>query len=134
MQVQVADLPTLLSQSAATPEFREAVLNYQAHRSADLITTNPGAPHVKVLRVISKLLEEASTLEIRSVDLDGRSGCSSFHGTLGVNDGEAEFRFVWDCAWRAKQQGWRDAWGTPDQIRAAQTFGYQCFQTFERTR
>jgi hypothetical protein len=49
-----------------------------------------------------------------------------------VNGGELKYDFAWDCSWRARQEGWFDFWGAPDQIRAAGEFGYQCFERFER--
>lgn len=134
MQVQAADLDSLLAQSAATREFREAVTAFAAGKDSPLVRHKAGAPPVKVLRVISKLLEAEPQLAVREVEVDGVSGCSSFVGVLRVNGGEAAFRFRWDCAWRAEQEGWFDAWGSPDQIRAARTFGYQCFETFERAK
>jgi hypothetical protein len=39
--------------------------------------------------------------------------------------------FAWDCRWRAQQQGWVDAFGFPDQIRAADEFGWNCFQHWQ---
>jgi hypothetical protein len=37
------------------------------------------------------------------------------------------FAFVWDCRWRADEQGWIAPSGTPDQARAARVFGWRCF-------
>jgi hypothetical protein len=42
-----------------------------------------------------------------------------------------KFDFVWDCQWRAVQQGWTDHFGLPDQIRAAREFGWRCFQHWQ---
>jgi hypothetical protein len=58
------------------------------------------------------------------------SGCSDFRGTLTV---EAEgatrtFVFAWCCQWRADREGWRDAFGFSDQIRAAREFDWRCFE------
>ena len=33
--------------------------------------------------------------------------------------------------WRAEQQGWVDAFGFPDQIRAADEFGWNCFHRWQ---
>ncbi len=135
MPTEVATLDALLDSSAATPEFRQALTFLASGRSSGpAIRFNAGAPPVKVVRVLSKLLEVEKDLEIREVDIRANSGCSDFAGTLEVNRGERQYDFTWDCAWRAKQEGWADAFGHPDQIRAAREFGYQCFERFERTR
>ena len=132
MPATAQDLDTLLEQSAATSEFKAAVKALRIGRgSGDLVKANAGAPPVKVLRVISKLLEEEPATEIREVEIRGQSGCSDFAGSLWVN-GENEYRFVWDCRWRAEQEGMTDHWGYPDQRRAVEVFGYQCFEEFQR--
>lgn len=134
MPLLVQDIQSLLQQSSATEEFKTAVQDLQGGRSNPAIQFNRAVPPVKALRAISKLLEAAPNEEIRSVSIQARSGCSDFEGTVQVNGGEMEFRFVWDCAWRAEQEGYRDHWGSPDQIRAAREFGYQCFQQFDRVK
>lgn len=132
MTTTVQDLETLLEASAATQGFKDAVLQLKAGRSADKIAYNPGVPPVKALRAISKLLEDQPALAIDSVNIQATSGCSDFVGTLDVNGGEQRFEFVWDCAWRAEAQGYKDHFGYPDQIRAAREFGYQCFKQFKQ--
>ena len=132
MTTQTQDLESLLSQSSATEEFKEAARGFESGRTSPLITTNMSAPQVKVMRVITKLLEAEPKLEIRAIELRGASSCSGFRGDLKVNDGEVAIDFNWDCAWRAEQEGWRDAFGYVDQARAARQFGYQCFEKFER--
>jgi hypothetical protein len=132
MPVVTCDIETLLAQSTAGEAFKAAVRDLARGRKSDLIGFGWGAPPVKVLRVISKLLETEPSLEISEVNLDGHSGCSDFEGTVHVNGNERTYEFRWDCEWRAKQEGFRDAFGYPDQIRAAQEFGYQCFERFER--
>jgi len=127
---QVNSLETLLEASAAAAEFKQAVRAFEKGRDSERIRFNPGAPAVKVLRAISKLLEERPDLAIENVSIDARSGCSDFIGALTANPGAREFEFVWDCKWRAEQTGWTDPLGFPDQIRAAREFGYQCFQKF----
>jgi hypothetical protein len=117
MPAVIHDLETLLSQSAATADFKQAVQDLKDNKRQALIVYNSGSPPVKVLRTISKLLEEFPNEVIETVKLDGSSGCT----------------FVWDCKWRAEQEGWTDHFGYPDQIRAAREFGYQCFETFNRT-
>ena len=89
-------------------------------------------PAVKVERVLTQLLAEHRHEPIERVEIDARSGCSDFSGTLAATIGGSTrtFDFVWDCRWRAEQEGWRDHWGEPDQIRAAREFGWQCFASW----
>lgn len=134
MTVTVQSLDTLLAASAATEEFREAVVRLERGEPQSQIRFPAGSPTIKILRVIAKLLEVAPTLEIRSAEIVAVSGCSDFAGTLSVNDGERLYEFIWDCRWRAEQQGYTTWYGQPDQARAAREFGYQCFQKFERVR
>ena len=124
-------LEDMLAASSATEEFKDAVRTLERGKSTPLIKYNPGAPAVKVLRAISKLLETEPALEIKSLTLNATSGCSDFVGSLTVND-EIKFELVWDCSWRAKEENYTDHFGYPDQIRAAREFGYQCFQIFKR--
>jgi hypothetical protein len=128
----VQSLDEIMATSAASPAFKEALLAFAAGRSTPLIAHNHGSPHVKVLRVVTKLLEAEPALEVRSVEIKGTSGCSNFIGDISVNSGDCAFAFRWDCRWRAEQNRWRDGFGQPDQIRAAREFGYQCFSQFER--
>ncbi|MCC6546788.1 hypothetical protein IT570_06425 [Candidatus Sumerlaeota bacterium] len=122
----------LLAASSVTREFRAALEGLAAgNKSSERIRFGPGNPPVKVLRAICGLLEFEPTLAIDRVDVDGASGCSDYRGTISVNDGARKFHFVWDCAWKAKEMGWKDMFGDYDQIRAARTFGYRCFETFK---
>ena len=41
------------------------------------------------------------------------------------------YEFVWDCRWRAEQEGWTDCFGFPDQIRAAREYDWRCFERWE---
>ena len=68
-----------------------------------------------------------------SPQVDARSGCSDFVGTAVVEGGGESrvIRFAWDCRWRAEQEGWVDAFGFPDQIRAADEFGWNCFHRWQ---
>lgn len=134
MTTTVQDLETLLNASAATDDFKNAVEQLQAGKSPDKIAYNPGVPAVKAIRAISKLLEVEPGLAIDSVNIQATSGCSDFIGTIDVNGGQERFNFVWDCAWRAKEQDYKDHFGYPDQIRASREFGYQCFEKFERVK
>jgi hypothetical protein len=90
------------------------------------------SPAVKVARVLTQLFAELPEARIERVELDARSGCSDFIGTVTVHaDGSARvFDFVWDCRWKAAKEGWFDHWGEPDQIRAAREFDWQCFSTW----
>jgi hypothetical protein len=131
----VPTLDDLLERSSATDTFKSSVRDFAADRKfSEAISASPGSPPVKVLRAIQQLLDEHATLEVASVFVDGRSGCSDFRGHLDAHlaDGtRIRFRFVWDCAWRARQEGWKTFWGDPDQQKAAQVFGYRCFESFE---
>jgi hypothetical protein len=94
------------------------------------------APAVKVVRVLTQLLSELPDSRIDRVEIDARSGCSDFSGTVTAHvDGTTRvFEFTWDCRWRAAEEGWVDHWGEPDQIRAAREFGWRCFAKWaERT-
>jgi len=64
------------------------------------------------------------------VEIEGRSGCSNFTGECRLEPGGVRITFDWDCAWKARVEG-LTAYGFPDQQRAAQQFGYDCFRVFE---
>ncbi len=128
----VQTLDELLNNSAARPEFKEAVHRLdQLGQGSPHLRFNAGSPPVKVLRLVMKLLEEFPGEPIESLEVEGRSGCSEFIGEAVVRPGPLRLRFEWNCSWRAEERGWRDAFGDPDQIRAAHTFRYQCFRRFE---
>lgn len=128
-------LEDLLEKSASTPHFKQAVQRFaSAHSGCERIRTAPANPPVKVLRVISHLLDTHGHLDVDAIHVDGRSGCSDYRGTVTVETASGQkksFRFVWDCAWKAEQVGWKTFWGDPDQQKAARHFGYQCFEKFE---
>jgi len=127
----IPTIDDLLEASSATADFKQAVRDLgNGGRSSKLIAFGGGNPPVKVLRVISGLLEKEPGLEIANVEVRGSSGCSDYRGEITMN-GNKVFRFVWDCAWKAASVGWKDHFGEPDQIRAARTFGYRCFERFE---
>lgn len=134
MQPAETKIPTvqeLLQESAATPEFRAATEEFaSSNKASDRIRFGPGNPPVKVLRTICGLLEYEPTLAIDRVEVAGASGCSDYRGTITVNGGEKKYKFVWDCAWKAREMGWKDMFGDYDQIKAARTFGYRCFESF----
>ena len=123
------DIADILAHSGATPAFKADVRAYAEHRAAARIDVLRHSPRVKVLRVLAQLLSSEPELAVDGVRVDAASGCSDFRGTLVVRAGEQEraFDFVWDCQWRALQEGWTDAFGLPDQIRAARTFDWRCF-------
>lgn len=127
----VQPLETILAVSAATESFKQAVLAYRDGHAQDCIKANAGAPPVKVLRFLSKLLEACPETPINSVRIEGFSGCSNFTGRATVEPGEINIKFDWDCRWKAHEMGWRDMFGMPDQTRAAREMGYQCFRSFE---
>ncbi|MEO8377002.1 MAG: hypothetical protein ABI579_04965, partial [Candidatus Sumerlaeota bacterium] len=122
----------LLQASSATPEFKKAVTELSSGgRSSERVGFAAGNPPVKVLRAVCGLLEHQPSLAIDRVEVEGASGCSDYRGNISVNGGEKKFTFVWDCAWKAEQVGFKDFFGGYDQIKAARTFGYQCFQVFK---
>lgn len=124
-------LDALIDNSNATLEFKAAVRELSHGESQDRIGFNSGAPAVKVMRVVMKLLEARPDLAIERVRIQGISGCSNFTGSVTIQPGGGEIDFDWDCRWQAGQIGWKDFFGDPDQIRAARELGYQCFRIFE---
>ena len=131
---KVYTMEELLDTSQAMPEFKESVHAMVHGENQDRITYNWGAPPVKILRVIMKILETCPQEPIEVVTLKAESGCSNFKGTAVLEPGNLQVNFDWDCRWRAEQMGWKDFFGEPDQIRAAHEFGYQCFKRFEIER
>ena len=123
----------LLARSGATEDFKADVRAYASREPASRVTATRHLPRVKVLRVLTQLLESAPTLPIERVHLDAVAGCSDFRGTLTVETLREThaFEFVWDCHWRAVREGWTDCFGLPDQIRAAREFGHRCFERWE---
>jgi len=127
------DILRSLDRSRATAEFKAAILAYLGHEGSPLIETTRYAPRVKVVRVLTQLLAAEPELPVERVRLEAVSGCSDFRGTVTVQVGEETraFDFVWCCQWRADEEGWVDAYGFPDQIRAAREFDWQCFQRWQ---
>jgi hypothetical protein len=84
--------------------------------------------------VLTQLLAVEPALEIEQVVIRGMSGCSDFVGSVDVltSSGTHVFEFTWCCRWRAESEGYRDYFGFPDQMRAAQEFDWRCFQRWER--
>lgn len=136
--VSLMELEQILARSAAHEAVKAAVRELAANpyglavSRAALAATRP-APAVKVLRVLTQLLDAEPTLRVRRVRLDATSGCGDFTGLLRVDadDHRVEYAFTWDCHWRATEAGLVDPWGYPDQTRAAQQFGWRCFARWE---
>jgi hypothetical protein len=122
-------IDNLLSFARASSAFKTDIVRYADGLLADRIRTVRHAPRIKVLRLLAQLLSEEPELEVEHVLVDAWSGCSDFRGLIVVTtrDSVRGFRFRWDCSWRAEQEGWFDAFQLPDQIRAAQEFGWRCF-------
>lgn len=119
----------ILSRSYATDQFKADVRAFAARAEAPSITVTRHAPRIKVMRLINQLLHAHPEFAVERLRVDARSGCSDFVGTVLVEGGgdSRVFEFAWDCRWRAEQEGWVDAFGFPDQIRAADEFGWKCF-------
>ena len=125
--------PPRLEASSATDSFKVAVRAYWDYNDTPAIAATRHAPRVKVQRLLCQLLSAESHLPIESVTVDATSGCSDFRGTAQVVAGGRTkvFNFAWDCQWRAREEGWVDYFGFPDQIRAAREFGWNCFMRWE---
>jgi hypothetical protein len=127
-------METLLHTSRATADFKADVSRFLSGDRPDRVKVETYVPRVKVQRVLSQLLAAESGLEIEQVVIRGQSGCSDFVGSIDVqtSSGSHVFDFVWCCRWRAENEGMVDYFGYPDQMRAAQEFGWDCFRTWER--
>ncbi|MEO8879482.1 MAG: hypothetical protein ABI446_03720 [Gemmatimonadaceae bacterium] len=126
-------LTDILDESAATAEFKAAVLSVRERVRTPLVTAARPVPHVKIVRLLTHLLEVESELEIASVRISADSGCSDLTGVIDVSctDGARRFSFAWDCAWRASEMGWTDCFGFPDQMRAAREYDWRCFKSWQ---
>ena len=132
----MTEFEQLLDQSRAADTFKNAVRAYCATGGSDRIRIEGFAPKIKVRRLLTHMLAAEPHLPIEGISLRGRSGCSDFVGTVRV-DTETEthvYEFVWDCRWRAEQEGWTDCFGLPDQIRAAEEYDWRCFVRWEPVR
>jgi lysyl-tRNA synthetase class I len=128
------ELATFLTRSAATDAFKDAVETFLATgRPNTWIVFDRRSPSVKVERTLIQLLATRPELAIECVEIDGRSGCEKFDGTIDITtlDGPVRIRFEWNCRWKAEQLGWTDWFGFPDQARAAREFGYDCFHLWD---
>lgn len=124
---------SILARSCATERFKADVVAYASRAEAPSIVLSRSLPRIKVIRLVNQLLHAHPEWAIERVRIDARSGCSDFVGTAVVEGGgeSRAFEFAWDCRWRAEQEGWVDAFGFPDQIRAADEFGWQCFHRWQ---
>lgn len=123
----------ILERSRATAAFKADLLAFRGERRSERIEVRGYAPTVKVERVLAQLLASEPHLDVERVTVAGRSGCSDFSGfvTVQTSSGPRTFDFVWDCRWKAEQEGWVDCFGFPDQMRAAREFGWQCFEHWQ---
>ncbi|HET8653949.1 MAG TPA: hypothetical protein VFL93_00350 [Longimicrobiaceae bacterium] len=123
-----------LSRSRASAEFRDAVERFlRTGAPNDRIAFDTySSPPVKVARALTMLLVSHPELETERVAIDGVSGCEFYRGELTAHTagGARRVSFEWNCKWKALEQGWTDHFGYPDQIRAAQEFGYDCFRVW----
>jgi hypothetical protein len=127
-------MDTLFIDSQATSEFKADVRTFLSGDRSERVKVESFVPRVKVRRLLSQLLSVEPSLEIEQVVIRGSSGCSDFVGTVDVLTpaGRHSFDFVWCCRWRAEAEGYVDAFGFPDQMRAAEQFDWRCFQRWER--
>ena len=123
----------LLARSSATDRFKADDIALSSRVDAPSITYTRTVPRIKVIRLVNQILHAHPEWAIERLHVDARSGCSDFVGTVIVEGaGESRvFEFAWDCRWRAEQEGWVDAFGFPDQIRAADEFGWNCFYRWQ---
>ncbi|MFI5230104.1 MAG: hypothetical protein ACHQWU_13605 [Gemmatimonadales bacterium] len=126
----LSELDQLLERSRALEPFKQSVRSYCATGVGEHIRVEGFVPRVKVRRLIAHILSAEAHLPIERVSLRGQSGCSDFSGTVRVQtpEGTRCYEFIWDCRWRAEQEGWTDCFGFPDQIRAAREYDWRCFQ------
>lgn len=132
VEITVRSLEELLDASRAHADFKQAVRALAAGSNQDRIRANAGSPPVKVLRFIMKLIEQHPDEAFESLVVDAESSCSGYTGHAVAQPGSQRYEFDWNCAWRAVEEGWKDPFGDPDQVRAARTLGYQCFRRFDR--
>jgi hypothetical protein len=129
----LTQLEQVLATSSAAETFKRSVRSYCETGAADHIHVEGFAPRIKVRRVLTQVLATEPELPIERIALRGRSGCSDFVGTIQVHTASETrvYEFVWDCRWRAEQEGWTDCFGFPDQIRAAREYDWRCFLRWE---
>jgi hypothetical protein len=135
------ELEQLLARSKATEPFKHVVRSLyhgRAHDPSplDRVRLDRPMPRVKVRRLLTHVLAAEPHLAVEHVALSARSGCSDFVGVVHVHTstGTHAYEFIWDCRWRAEQEGWLDCFGFPDQLRAADEFDWRCFARWEPVR
>jgi hypothetical protein len=129
----LSDLEQILEGSMAAEPFKDAVRGFGVASAPECIRVDGYAPAVKVKRLLTHILATESHLPIEQITVRARSGCSDFAGTVRLDtaSGTHTYHFVWDCRWRAEQEGWTDYFGFPDQIRAAREYDWRCFERWE---
>ena len=129
----MTEFESILANSHAEETFKAAVRSYYANGAAEHIQVEGSAPKIKVRRLLTHMLATEPQLRIERITLRGRSGCSDFVGTVHVETATETLAYslVWDCRWRAEQEGWTDHFGLPDQIRAAEEYDWRCFERWE---
>lgn len=129
------ELKDLLAASRAHETFKADVLGFCEHGKTERIEVRGHVPHVKVTRLLKHVLHAEPELEIERIRLRGASGCSDFEGLVELHSttGTHVYEFVWDCRWRAEQEGWTDCFGFPDQMRAAREYDWRCFRVWEKS-
>jgi hypothetical protein len=127
-------MDSLLQHSLATTQFKADLLTFLLGEGTSRVKVESPVPQVKVRRLLTQLIAFEPHLQIEHVVIRARSGCSDFVGSVAVHttSGAHVFDFVWDCRWRAENEGYVDYFGLPDQARAAEEFDWQCFQEWKR--
>lgn len=125
------EFTSLLAASRATAAFRADLAAFSSRQPCERISVAGPSPRVKVLRAIAQLLHAEPALAVDRVRVQAVSGCADFVGTMTVTDAAGDthsYDFEWNCEWKARQLGYVDGFGFPDQIRAAQEFGWDCVE------
>jgi hypothetical protein len=132
----LTDLDKILERSRAAESFKTAVRSFSNRGGTEAIQVEGHAPSIKVRRLLAHILSTESHLPIERISLRAQSGCSDFVGTVKIHtdDSTHVYDFVWDCRWRAEQEGWTDYFGFPDQIRAAREYDWNCFERWTPVR
>ena len=114
----MSEMDQILAKSRAAEPFKRAVRSYSSSGGGDHIRVDGFAPSIKVKRLLAHMLAAEPHLPIERISLRGRSGCSDFVGTVKVHTASETrvYEFVWDCRWRAEQEGWTDCFGFPASL------------------
>lgn len=125
----MTELEQILADSRASETFKKDVRRFCTTGGADRIRIEGFAPAIKIRRLLTHMLSAEPNLPIEHVSVRGLAGCSDFIGIVRVHTKSEThvYEFVWDCRWRAEQEGWTDCFGFPDQIRAAREYDWRCF-------